>query len=145
MKKILNVIKLDHCHLTAKYRGPAHNICNINVTQKQCKFVPLVFHNVSNYDCHMFFEKLVDRKKDKIQLEINPKTNEEYISVTYGCIRFIDSYRFQSSSLDFLVETLVDNSNKTIKNLKKEKIDKDEILNIVIEIIEEEKTIKDLK
>ena len=25
----------DHCHLTCKYRGPAHNKCNINVTQKQ--------------------------------------------------------------------------------------------------------------
>ena len=25
----------DHCHLTGKYRGPAHNTCNNNVTQKQ--------------------------------------------------------------------------------------------------------------
>ena len=24
----------DHCHLTAKYGGPAHNTCNINVTQQ---------------------------------------------------------------------------------------------------------------
>ena len=48
-----------------------------------------------------------------------PKTNEEYISVTYGCIRFIDSYRFLSSGLDSLVKTLVDNSHKTLENLKK--------------------------
>ena len=93
----------DHCHLTRKNRVPAHSKCNINVTQDQSKFIPFIFHNFSNYDCHMFFKKLVHRKKDKVKFDIIPKANEEYISVTYGCIRFIDSYRFQSSSLDSLV------------------------------------------
>ena len=45
----------DHCHLTGKYRGPAHNKCNINVTQQQHKFIQFIFHNFSNYNCHMFF------------------------------------------------------------------------------------------
>ena len=40
----------------------------------------------------MFFKKLVDKKEDKVDFEIIPKTNEEYISVTYRCIRFIDIY-----------------------------------------------------
>ena len=80
-----------------------------------------------------------------LTFDIIPKTNEEYNSVTYECIRFIDSYRFLSSSLDSLVKTIVDNSNKTLKNLKKENVDNDEFLNIVIEIKEEDKTIKDLK
>ena len=146
----------DHCHLTGSYRGPAHNTCNINVTQKQSNFIPFIFHNFSNYDCHMFFKKLVDKKKDKVDFDIIPKTNEEYISVTYGCIRFIDSYRFLSSSLDLLVKTLVDNSNKTLKNLKKEIVDNDEILDIVSKIEEnytenifnleeDDRTIKNLK
>ena len=43
------------CHLTGKYRGPAHNSCKINVTQKQSNFIPFIFHNFSNFDCHMFF------------------------------------------------------------------------------------------
>ena len=43
----------DHCHLTGKYRGPAHSNCNINVTQKQSNFIPFIFHNFSNYDCHI--------------------------------------------------------------------------------------------
>ena len=30
----------DHCHLTGKNGGPAHSICNINVTQKQSNFIP---------------------------------------------------------------------------------------------------------
>ena len=46
----------------------------------------------------MFFINLVDKKNDKVEFEILPKTNEEYVSVTYGYIRFIDSYRFLSSS-----------------------------------------------
>ena len=32
----------DHDHLTGKYRGAAHNICNINVKQKSSSFVPIV-------------------------------------------------------------------------------------------------------
>ena len=42
----------------------------------------------------MFFKKSFDKKKDKVDFEILPKTYEEYISVTYGCIRSIDNYRF---------------------------------------------------
>ena len=110
--------------MTSNYRGPAHSKCNINVTQEQSNFIPFVLHNFTNYDCHMFFKKF---------------------SVTSGCIRFIDSYRFLSSSLDSLVKTLVDNSNKTLKILKSEIVDYDELLDIVNEIIEEDKTIKDFK
>ena len=72
----------DHCHLTGKYRGPAHSKCNNNVTQKQSNFIPFIFHNFSNYDCHMFFKKLDDKERDKVEFEIIPKTNEQYISVT---------------------------------------------------------------
>ena len=47
----------DHCHLTGKYRGPAHNTCKINVKQENSNFIPFAFHNFSNYDCHMFFKR----------------------------------------------------------------------------------------
>ena len=53
-----------------------------------------------------FFEKLVDKKNDKVKINITPKTNEEFISVSYGCMRFIDSYYFLTSSLDKLVKKL---------------------------------------
>ena len=134
----------DHCHLTGKYRGPAYSKCNINVTQEQSNFIPFIIHNFINYDCHMFFKKLVDRKKDKVVFEIIPQTNEEYISVTYGCTRFIYSYRLLSSGLDSLVKTLVDNSHKTLKNLNKEIVDNDEILDFVNKIVDD-RTIADLK
>ena len=99
------------CHLTGKYRGPAQSKCNINVTQDKIKFNSFIFHNFSIYDCHMFFKKLVDKSNDKVKFDIIPKTSKEYISVTNGCIRFIDSYRFLSSSLDSLVKTLAYNSH----------------------------------
>ena len=82
----------------------------------------------------MFFKTLVDRKKDNVKFEIIPKTDEKYISVKYGCIRFIDTYRFLTSSLDKLVKTLVDNSHKTLKNLKKEVIEDGKILDIINEL-----------
>ena len=93
----------------------------------------------------MFFKKLTYLKNDKVKFDIIPKTNKEYISVTNGCFRFIDSYRFLSNRLDSLLKTLVDNSDKTLKNLKIEIVDNDEILDIIIEKIEEDQTIKDLK
>ena len=83
----------------------------------------------------MFFTKLVDKENDKVKFDIVPKTNEKYISVTYGCFGFLDSYRFISSSLYSLVKTSVDNSNKLLKNWKKEIVDNDEILKIVNEIV----------
>ena len=93
----------------------------------------------------MFFKKLVFKKNDKVKFDIIPKTNDEHIFVTYGCIRFINSCQFLSSSLDSLVETLVDKSNKTLKKMKNEIVDYDEISKIVNEIIEDKKSIKDLK
>ena len=73
----------NHCHLTGKYRVPAHSNCNIDVTQKHCNFVAFIFHNFNNYDCNLIFKKLVDKTKDKVKFENVPKSNEEYISVTY--------------------------------------------------------------
>ena len=124
----------DHCHLTSNYRGPAPSICNINVTQHQSNFIPFIFHNFSNYDSPLFFKKLVDKKNGKVKFDNIPKANEEYISVTYSCIRFVDSYRLLSSSLDSLVQTLVDNSHKTLKDFEEEIVDNDEILISVIEV-----------
>ena len=56
----------------------------------------------------MFFKKLVDKKNDKVKFDIIPKTNEEYISVTYGRFRFKDDYQFLSSSLYSLLKNLDD-------------------------------------
>ena len=59
----------DHCHLTRKYRGPAHNICNTNITHDQSNFLPFNFLKLSNYDYHPFFKKLVDEKSDEVKFK----------------------------------------------------------------------------
>ena len=58
---------------------------------------------------------MVDLKKDKVKFKFIPKTNEEYIAVKYGCIRFIDSYRFLSESLDKLVKSFDEDDFKILK------------------------------
>ena len=51
-----NVDKVrDHCHLTGKYKRPAHTKCNVNVKQKQSNFIPFAIHNFISYDYHLFF------------------------------------------------------------------------------------------
>ena len=54
-------------------------------------------------------------KKGKVKFKLLPKTSEVYISVRYGCITFIDSYRFLSSSLDKLVKSLDEDDFKILK------------------------------
>ena len=45
-----------HCHYTEKYRGPAHRICNLNYKIRH--YIPVIFHNLSSYDTHLFIKKL---------------------------------------------------------------------------------------
>ena len=49
----------DHCHYTGKYRGAAHNICNLRY--KIPKEIPIVFHNGSTCDYHFIIKELVKR------------------------------------------------------------------------------------
>ena len=125
-KEILIDKVRDHRQITGKYRGVAHNNCNINVTQKQSSFFPFALHIFSNYDCQLFFMKLITKKNDKVKFDIISKTNEEYNEVTDTCIRFIDSYRLSSMSLNGLVKTL---DSDDFNFLKKEFPDKWNYLN----------------
>ena len=111
----------DHCHYTGRFRGAAHNSCNLNY--KKPKFIPVVFHNLSGYDSHLFIKNLgfTDGTIDCI-----PNNEEKYISFTKNTvvgsytdkkgkdklikhkIRFIDSFKFMSDSLESLVNNLPD-------------------------------------
>jgi hypothetical protein len=87
----------DHDHLTGEYRGEAHNKCNL--LARKYKFVPVFFHNLSNYDAHLFIKTIAMKLKGhpnwkKREIKLLAKTAEEYISFQFGCLRFVDSLRF---------------------------------------------------
>ena len=46
----------DHCHYTGRYRGAAHNSCNLKY--RKPKSISVFFHNLSGYDSHLFIKKL---------------------------------------------------------------------------------------
>ena len=117
----------DHDHLTGKYRGAAHKKCNLNCKKKSSSFVPIFFHNFSGYDCHLIFEGLLTSAYNlKLPINIITKSIENYVSVQVGCLRFLDSYRFLSSSLQKLIASLDTlkymNSEGLIDDLFKKKL-----------------------
>ena len=104
----------DHCHYTGKYRGAAHNICNLRY--KVPKEIPVVFHNGCTYDYHFIIKELVkefdgnfeclgENTEKYITFSVPLKKKIKNIEITYR-IKFIDSYRFMSSSLSKLVDNL---------------------------------------
>ena len=52
----------DHCHRSGKFRGAAHEVCNLKYQIP--KFFPVVFHNLSGYDIHLFIKTLGNSKGD---------------------------------------------------------------------------------
>ena len=44
----------DHSHLSGKFRGVAHEVCNLKYNIP--KFFPVVFYNLSGYDSHLFIK-----------------------------------------------------------------------------------------
>ena len=109
--------KVKHyCRLTGNYFETAHQACIDYVNKvNQHKFIPLLYHNFSKYDNHMFFNDLTNSKPNKINLSVTPRTNEEYMSVNYGCVNFLDSMRFQQDSLQKLTKSLKDDDYNHIK------------------------------
>ena len=119
----------DHCHLTGRYRGPAHSNCNLNY--KNSLYIPIVFHNLSGYDAHFIIKEIATAYEGRV--DVLPITKEKYISFTKhvdstkdktennfqrNCVklRFIDSFKFLSTSLDKLASYLDKNKLKIIRS-----------------------------
>ena len=107
----------DHCHYTGKYRGAAHDICNLRY--KIPKEIPVVFHNGSTYDYHFIIKELVKEFEGNFEslgentekyitfsVPIKKKIENKDIEITYK-IKFIGSYRFMSMIYDLYQNSLI--------------------------------------
>ena len=119
----------DHCHFTGRYRGPAHNSCNLKY--RKPKNISVFFHNLSGYDSHLFIKKLGTPNK-KENIDCIPNNEEKYISFTKTIVTgqytnkkgevkdktfkivFKDSLKFMSSSLGALVNNLPKDAFKNL-------------------------------
>ena len=120
-KKTGKILKVrDHCHFTGKYRGAAHNDCNLKC--RKPLFIPVIFHSLQGYDAHLFIKQLAKLSGDLTSI---PSTEEKYITFSKYItvdkyysknkakflpkkfeIRFIDSFKFLQTSLANLVSNL---------------------------------------
>ena len=91
----------DHCHITGKYRGPAHNKCNLNF--KNRSQIPVFFHNLKGYDAHLILQ-VASEYTDKI--DCIAQNFEKYVTFSIRNLKFKDSLQFLNSSLDSLVKNL---------------------------------------
>ena len=116
----------NHCYYTSRYRGPGHMKCNWQY--KTPSYIPIVFHNLSGYDAHLFIKELAAYSNDGAKMGVI--TKEDYISFSIKVevdkyinkngiekskeieLRFIDSFKFMSSSLDSLVNNLAHGGGK---------------------------------
>ena len=94
----------DHDHITGKFRGAAHNSCNLNYRiVPDIIEIPCFFHNSKNYDTHHILKSV---KKEHGKVTCIPNNVEKLIQFTIGGVTFKDSYAFMLTGLDKLVQNL---------------------------------------
>ena len=122
---------LDPCHYTNKFLGWAYNECYVN--RKITNNIPVVAHNLSNYDLHFIIKALAKRDLENT-FSVRPASEEKYISLTisvyikmytekngkiiklYENLSFIDSYRFLLAPLAKLVNNVPDKKFFLLEN-----------------------------
>ena len=112
---------MDHIHYTGKFRGAAHNICNLRY--KVQREIPAVICNGSTYDYHLIIKELAEEFKS--DFNCLGENTEKYITFSVPIkkenkdgktiIKLIDSFRFMNISLVKLTDNLSEINNKDCK------------------------------
>ena len=112
-KQELNMDKVkDHCHVTGKFRGAAHNKSNINLGLP--KKLQIIFHNLQGYDGHVIFKEL---NNFDVDIAVIPKGIDKFMSIIVNRhITFIDTLQFYNVSLDTLASNLKDEDFKHLNS-----------------------------
>ena len=77
----------DYCHYTGKYRGAAHDICNLRY--KAPKEIPVVFHNGSTYGYPFIIKELAEEFEG--QYEWLGENTEKYITLSVPIKKELDN------------------------------------------------------
>lgn len=91
-------------------RGAAYNSCNLEYNK--ARYIPVIFHNLSDYGSHLIIKDLYSNSIIDGDLELLAENKERYISFTKKIgksliqFRFLDSFRFMASSLEKLASYL---------------------------------------
>ena len=108
--KVDDVPVRDHCHITGKYRGSAHQTCNLKLQISAEKIkIPVIFHNLKGYDSHFIINELGEliKKGEEISINVIAQNAEKYMAFYIGKhLSFIDSFAFMTSSLEKLASNL---------------------------------------
>ena len=91
----------DNCHFTGKYRGCAHQKCNLDYSMRRYK-IPVFFHNLKNYDAHLVIEKANDLSENS-RIDVIAQNTEKFVTFGFKRLSFKDSFSFLTASLDKLV------------------------------------------
>ena len=103
----------DHCHWAGKFRGAAHQQCNL--MYKKTYKIPLFFHNFTGYDSHHIFYNISNLAK---ALSVMAKSMGKFSSMEIEGVEIINSLQFLNYSLDKLGSNLKHKGLMENKSLK---------------------------
>ena len=111
-------IHLHYSHRTGKIHGYAHDFCNIKVTEKTAPNIPVIAHNLFDFDLHYFIKGYIASGWFSKKLNICG-TNLTIINFSniIGEIKFIDSLKYYQKSLAELASTLSGEEKISVKTL----------------------------